>query len=474
MPPPLPSNAAAAAAATAAATATATATTTVLGAGLSGLAVASRLSSSILLEAAPRVGGWVNSSRRPDGALFESGPHSLRMTSTPNARALQELLAGLNLQPLHASADSKTRRLWVDGQLVELPSTLRGALANPLTRSLPFSVLRDVLGASPPPPPHDETVHEFASRKFGAQVADVLVNGFIAGVYAGDSRKLSSAAVFRDLVARERVTGSALRPSPSSWFRARPKPSTLSFPQGMMELVAALEARLGAARCELRLGEGVGRLERAAKGGGWHVTTTLGRQILSKRVVSTLPLHAVQAALPAGFSPLLDELAASVEHVSVAVVNLRFAKSRPPLGFGHLVARPAEQAATGVLGVIYDSVAFPAQQLGLPDGGCVLSVMLGGAHAPWVVREAPAALVDRAAKAARAQLGLPDAPVDAQCALHVNCIPQFSSGHLQRAMRARQELADADLTLLGTGVLGVGIVDAVGGALRQMQQSLRR
>lgn len=56
-------------------------------------------------------------------------------------------------------------------------------------------------------------------------------------------------------------------------------------------------------------------------------------------------------------------------------------------GFGHLVGSRREQELTGVLGVIYDSVNFPLQQPSwiAEEGGCVLTVMMGGILAPWCV-----------------------------------------------------------------------------------------
>jgi len=148
----------------------------VLGAGLSGLAVASRLSpatSCVVLEARGRVGGWVDSSRRADGHLFEFGPHSLRVASTSkNAMAVMDLISRLKLTPVHASSDAKKRLIWVENALQEIPTTLTGILRNPLTRSLPLQVVKDVLNLTKPPV-KDETVYEFALRKFGPNAANV-------------------------------------------------------------------------------------------------------------------------------------------------------------------------------------------------------------------------------------------------------------------------------------------------------------
>ena len=71
----------------------------VLGAGISGLSAAwSLLARKIpvevtVFEAAGRVGGWMDSVRTSNGAVFELGPRSLR-TAGPSASVAMELVGG--------------------------------------------------------------------------------------------------------------------------------------------------------------------------------------------------------------------------------------------------------------------------------------------------------------------------------------------------------------------------------------------
>ncbi len=70
----------------------------VLGGGISGLAAAWNLTRCavpkeiVLYEAGKRVGGWMNSEKDSNGAVFELGPRSLR-TAGKSARATMEMVS---------------------------------------------------------------------------------------------------------------------------------------------------------------------------------------------------------------------------------------------------------------------------------------------------------------------------------------------------------------------------------------------
>src|SRR5262249_37700511 len=57
----------------------------------------------------------------------------------------------------------------------------------------------------------DESVDAFARRRAGVEVADVLVDAFVTGIYAGDPKLLSVRAAFPRLVGLEEQYGSVLK-----------------------------------------------------------------------------------------------------------------------------------------------------------------------------------------------------------------------------------------------------------------------
>jgi oxygen-dependent protoporphyrinogen oxidase len=71
----------------------------VLGGGISGLSAAWNLARRTppvevtVYEAAPRLGGWMETTRTASGGFFELGPRSLRTAGT-SSRAAMELVGG--------------------------------------------------------------------------------------------------------------------------------------------------------------------------------------------------------------------------------------------------------------------------------------------------------------------------------------------------------------------------------------------
>ncbi|PNJ57104.1 PPOX isoform 16, partial [Pongo abelii] len=131
-------------------------------------------------------------------------------------------------------------------------------------------------------------------------------------------------------------------------------------------------------------------------------------------------------------------------------------------GFGHLVPSSEDPA---VLGIVYDSVAFPEQD-GSPPGLRV-TVMLGGS---WLqTLEASGCVLSqelfqqRAQEAAATQLGLKEMPSHCLVHLHKNCIPQYTLGHWQKLESARQFLTAhrLPLTLAGASYEGVAVNDCI-------------
>ncbi|XP_030329822.1 protoporphyrinogen oxidase isoform X1 [Strigops habroptila] len=195
-------------------------TVAVVGGGISGLAACYHLVRSphppkvLLLEAGARLGGWLQSTRAADGAVFEHGPRGIRpggAAGTDTLHMVSELgLAGAVLPVPGDHPASRNRFLYVAGALHKLPSGL-GALLRPVppfSRALLWSGLRDLLAPAGTEP--DETIHAFVRRRFGPEVADIAVDSLCRGVFAGDCRALSVRSCFPLLFQAERRRRSVL------------------------------------------------------------------------------------------------------------------------------------------------------------------------------------------------------------------------------------------------------------------------
>ncbi|XP_033927108.1 protoporphyrinogen oxidase isoform X2 [Melopsittacus undulatus] len=469
-------------------------TVAVVGGGISGLAACYHLSRGprppkvLLLEAGARLGGWLQSTRAADGAVFEHGPRGIRPGGAAGADTLHMVselgLAGAVLPVPGDHPASRNRFLYVAGALHKLPSGL-GALLRPVppfSRALLWSGLRDLVAPAGTEP--DESIHTFASRRFGREVADIAVDSVCRGVFAGDCRALSARSCFPRLFQAERsrrsvLLGLALGSGDGNGAesglsrRARTERwSQWSLRGGMETLPQALAEFLRERGVELRCHQRLQSLRRCHHG-GWELTLTDGT-VTADHVVSALPAAALAEVLPAEAAALAQELR-HIPAVSVAVVNLQYKDvTLPVTGFGHLV--PSSEDGS-LLGIVYDSVAFPEHN-GTGAASLRLTVMLGGA---WFEQSfgdpatvAPELLLHRAQAAVREQLGLEPAPTHSIVRVHQACIPQYTLGHWQRTERISRFLAEhhLPLSLIGASYSGVSVNDCIASAKAAVERLL--
>ncbi|XP_066424444.1 protoporphyrinogen oxidase isoform X2 [Molothrus aeneus] len=466
-------------------------TVAVVGGGISGLAAcyhlvrAPRPPKVVLLEASGRFGGWLQSTRTPEGAVFEHGPRGVRPAGPAGAQTLHMVselgLAGDILAVPREHPAARNRFLYLGGALHPLPSGLTGLLRTvpPFSRALLWSALRDLLTPAGTGP--DESAHGFAQRRFGPEVAELAVDSLCRGVFAGDSRALSVRSCFPALFQAERQRGSVLLglalphggggaagPEAGLARRARAERwSQWSLRGGMESLARALVAFVSPRGAELRCHTPLTHLRH--RRGRWQLTVP-GATLTADHVVSALPASALARALPAEAEPLARELRA-IPAASVAVVNLQYEGAALPVtGFGHLVPSSEDPA---LLGIVYDSVAFPEHD-GTPatPGGTSLrlTVMLGGA---WFQQSfgdpalvAPELLLSRARAAVSEHLGLAGTPKNAIVRVQQDCIPQYTLGHWERLERIQRFLKEQELplSLIGASYSGVSVNDCIAGA----------
>jgi len=196
-------------------------TVAVLGGGISGLTAAYRLAQIhptpkriILLEASSRLGGWIHSSRNPDGVMYEHGPRTLRPSGTPGIITLN-LVDELDIKDqilyVPGGAPAATNRLvYIDGKLVNLPFNrlvsllLKGRA--PLQRPLIAAVFQDLFTRRSKD--KDESFHSFVNRRFGSDLANFIIDPMIRGICAGDSKDISVNFIAKPLREFEQKYGS--------------------------------------------------------------------------------------------------------------------------------------------------------------------------------------------------------------------------------------------------------------------------
>lgn len=422
----------------------------IIGAGVTGLALARRLSnegkSVVVLESDARVGGPIRS-LKTGGLVIECGPQALRVVEH-TITTLEEL--SMQDRIVEGSAAVSKRFILWDGKLRPVPRALFDR-AFFKKREL-LRMMAEPMIARRDPPRMDESAYDFVSRRFGKAVAERLLDPFVAGIYAGDVHQLEMSSAFPDVVKWE-GTGSVVAGMigsrrgawrPPSWAPKR----GYTLKNGVQSLVDMLEGALPAG--VLKLSTPVERVER--RGAGFLVRAK-GGNFDASRVVVTVGGPRAAAIFAAG--PNVPDVArdlASQPSSFVASVHLAFKASEAPSpeGFGWL--SPTSQRKD-VLGVVWVSSVFPAHY----PGRTVLRVMLGGARED-VSKMTDEALLLRARKVVAEVEGIRADP--AYTHIQRATLPQYNVGHAARQARLRESGVD----FVGWPYTGNGVDAALGAA----------
>ena len=444
----------------------------VIGGGIAGLAAAQRLVeaqvSCTVIERDHRPGGKIVS-QSVGGFLVEGGPDCF-LSSKPGAVALAR---SLGIDGLLQGTDPAHRGTFVkrQGCLHPLPEGITGLVPSriaPLltTRLLsPAGRIRAGLEAFVPRGGGgDESIAQFASRRFGLEAYQWVVEPLLSGVYAGDGERLSLSATFPQLARAEREAGGVLR---STW-RKRGAPQGerggfLSFPDGIEQLVRSTVARLAARTLRL----GVSARSVTMEGQGFRIECDDGATSSFDHVILATPAY-VTAELVEDLNPSLSIELSRIPFVSSATVTLGYTDA-PAFGGSGYVCPQAEGGP--VVAVTWSSNKYRGRA---PTGGALVRVFLGRAGDEGWVDEADDALITEARRELEKVCGVAQEPVLARVFRWSHGLPQYVIGHLDRIERIEALLRGVPgLHVAGASYRGVGIPDCITSGWAAADQVLR-
>jgi len=402
----------------------------ILGAGISGLALAYHLRRIhpelriAILEKKERAGGWLETAH-VEGFSFEKGP---RTFSTKRSLPLLQLIRDLGLeeQIIFSIPAAKQRFLYREGKLRKVLSEVFSLLPTLLTEWMREAVHED------------ESIYTFAVRRFSKKVTERLFDPLTLGIYAGDIQQLSVRSCFPLLKEFEKKWGSVTR---GFLHHEKNKEAPLfSLCGGASTLIQTLSKELEEV---LHLNEAVEQLIFTLE--GVEVLTTQGHW-RAEHLFCALPLQAA-ASLWAPHDPELSALLLEIPCKTIHVVNLGFQKSKVlPSGFGYLVPSSEKES---VLGAVFDSEIFSKKSR--------------GAYLTFMVRGEEDFPKQVALEALERHLKITETPDIAMVSTAENAIPQYLVGHEERVQRIENRIRTRfpRCTLLGNYLRGVSVSDCV-------------
>lgn len=447
----------------------------IIGGGISGLSSAfylqreaERLGKPVhltIVDAAPSFGGKINTLQR-DGFVIEKGPDSF----LARKQAMIDLAKDLGLEDELTATNPAAKKTYIlhNRKLHAMPPGLVLGIPTEIAPFVKTSLLswggkmRALMDLVLParPAEGDESLGGFIERRVGTQIMRRIAEPLLAGIYAGDLKKLSLKATFPQFGESEKKYGSLIRgmmanrKTTAAAASAKAKGNTfLTFKGGLSTVVRALDKALSGA--ERRLGIKVTEIEKEES--GYAVVLENGERLAADRIVVTAQAFAAADLL----EPLADckELR-DIRYVSVANVVMAFDKATFGLDFdgtGFVVPR---SEGLHITACTWTSSKWLHTS---PQDKVLLRCYVGHSEDQESVKLPDEQLITAVRKDIRETMGITAEPMFTEITRLNDSMPQYPVGHIEsmNALRARLRSELPGVWVTGAAFDGVGLPDCV-------------
>ena len=446
----------------------------VIGAGMTGLSAAyymrkflqeAEITAQItIVDQDDHIGGKVNTLHR-DGFVIERGPDSFLARKTAMVDLATEL--GMEDELVTTNPEAKKTYILHDGQLHPMPSGLVLGIPTELRSFMESDLLSmdgkiralDDFLLPAKMDGKDESLGDFIERRLGKEVLENVTEPLLAGIYAGDTRKLSLQATFPQFGVVEREYGSLIKgmntgSKPVETHTGTKKSAFLTFRNGLQSLINRLGESLSTA--DMRLNTGVESIQPQADG-TYIVLLNDGQQVVADHVIVTVQTFAASKLL----KPLVDTKALDlINYVSVANVVMAFDRKDIQTeydGSGFLVPRKEGRTITACT---WTSTKWLHTS---PDDRVLMRFYVGRSGDEQVVDESDEQIKAKVLHDMRELMGIDAEPLFTEITRLHHSMPQYPVGHMDNISMLRAQLAAQypGLLALGAGYDGVGLPDCI-------------
>jgi oxygen-dependent protoporphyrinogen oxidase len=456
----------------------------IIGGGLSGLSAAyyvrkyyreaGNQPDIVLIEKDKCLGGKIETLHR-DGFVIEKGPDSFLARKTAMVDLAREL--ELDHELVTTNPNAKKTYILQRGKLHPMPAGLVLGIPTELKPFLKSGLvsfsgkIRAMMDFVLPPrsSSEDESLGDLIERRLGTEVLENMTEPLLAGIYAGDMRKISLQATFPQFGEVERQYGSLIRgmtsgKKPAETHTGTKKSAFLTFRQGLQSLVHALIHDLhdirqltGTGAVSIKVRNGAGISEEASGVPRYEVELDNGEVLLADDVYVTVQNFAAAELL----RPHVDVSALdAVNYVSVANVVMAFTKKDIVTeydGSGFLVPR---KEGRNITACTWTSTKWLHTS---PDDKVLLRCYVGRSGDEQNVDLPDEALTELVRKDLKEIMGITAAPLFTEITRLRSSMPQYPVGHPGRIAGLRGELAQKlpGIYAFGAGYDGIGMPDCI-------------
>lgn len=429
----------------------------VVGGGITGLSAAWEIQNSrpdarvILIESTGRIGGKLRTERfdTPEGTyVCEAGAESF-VTRKPE---LWQLATELGItSELVRTSDADGMHILRNGALIKVPLAPLAFLTSPvLSLRGKLRLLREPFVESKRDD-KDETLADFATRRFGAEALANLVGPILGGIYNADPHVQSAQMSVSYFCELERKYGSVVKgmlQAPRTTRDPAMPRGGVRFRKGVQSLIEALGAHL---RCEVRLNTSILAIKKSIK----YVVHTDAETIQADALLFATPASATSTLL-ARVAPATSVGLSRIAYQPIATAILAYRQADIPVPGtvkGLIIPRAERRRIDAIL------FASHKQPECAPVGHSLLRVFFGGV-APELVDMSDQEVLGIIANELAVILNLTASPLHARIHRWKNGFVQAPVGHLHHVAALRQTLS-ANIAIAGSSYDGVGVSDCI-------------
>ena len=423
--------------------------TIILGAGISGLTLGYYLHKKnkdfLVFDSNASNGGNI-STKIKNGFICENGPNTVLL----NNKSIKDLISDLELDEeiIYPNDNNNKRFLLRNGKLIELPRSFgKFLISNFLSLYSKICILFEIFKTKT----RDNTsVYEFFKRRFGKEFHDTLVEPFLTGVYAGNTKNMSTKHVLKKIWEMEQKHGSIILGFMKKKSRGK-MPKSFNFKKGLSRLSDSIFQKI---KDKIRLSSKITSISKI--GNIYEVSIDNKIKFHCNKLVSTIPAYALSDIL---YDFEVSQELKKISYCPIYVLHLGIEREKimeDISGFG-VLTKPSDEK--NFLGIIFNSRIFPHVA---PHGKDLLTVMIGGARQEKLLKLEKEVLFDKVLKDIKKLISYEGKIVMKHDFLWKRGIPQYDLNHESIISKIKNfQNKNKNFHIMGNYFEGISVSDCV-------------
>ena len=426
----------------------------ILGSGISGLTLGFYLEKKnkdfLVFESCKSFGGNI-STKSKKGFICENGPNTVLI----NNDSVKDLISDLKIKNdvIYPNNNNNKRFLINKGKLIKIPQSFGQFLkSNILSLSAKIRIFFEIFIKKSD---KNFSVYDFFKRRFGKEFHDVLIEPFLTGIYAGNTRKMSIKFVLKKIWNLEQNYGSVIL----GFIKKKSRnisPKSFNFKNGLSDLTNTIHQKI---KDKIRFNSKITSISKI--GNLYEITVNNNIKYRCTKLISTIPAYALSEII---FDKKLSQSLKKIYYCPIYVLHLGLEKQKIKndiSGFG-VLTKPSDNKS--FLGIIFNSRIFPHLA---PLDKDLITVMVGGTRQEQLLKTNKELLFDKIVSDIKKLISYDGQIIMKHDFLWEKGIPQYGLNHDNITNEIKNfENKNKDLHIIGNYVNGISVSDCVEKAVK--------